>query len=136
MLISLYYEYGVKHNDMKYNNIVYKKIDNEYKFVFIDFSFSYVLKNIQKTSENCSVFVENIYYDKFLNLFFDDTDEDADFQNIKQFRNWLGDSFSQYILLKSSIGCTDDMKSLYLDMCRIMSKKSIDAKIFENLFKT
>ncbi len=131
LLFKLNFEYGVVHNDMKYNNILYRKIDDyNYEFVFIDFSFSCIQEKIPrkyKETKEPKEFIINKNYEKFEDLF------PREITN-KRFRNWLGCEFTRKILMRDSIGPTEDIRSLYFDMSRIMTKKQIDKNIFGKLF--
>ena len=109
LISKLNFEYGVKHNDMKFNNIVYEDIKNKFYpdeafasnfvFRFIDFSFS------QIESINLSERYGSGYVGKY--------------------RNWLGSSFDRSVKYKEVTGRSEDLKSLHLDTQRLLSIKKM-----------
>lgn len=130
MLYVLYYKYGVEHNDMKYNNIVYKKVNDVYQFAFIDFSFSHILQKIPMIYGENESFIENENFEFFENIF----NDNSYIINIPRYQNWLGSNLTQYISLNKSLGSTKDLRTLYLDLERIVKKKKIDITSYQNLF--
>lgn len=108
-LLKLNLEYGVNHNDMKYNNIVYKKHEDFYKFAFIDFTLSeLVLKN--KT---------------YINLFDNDYIDFIEHIKKKQFHNWLGSPLTRFQQLRDiETNDTDDIKTLSINYKLLIDEKN------------
>lgn len=105
MLIILNIEYGVKHNDIKYNNVVYKKDGDFYKFAFIDFSLSSIVTIFNGEEIEKAKLFRNIFGRDYIEL--------VEHINKQQFYNWLGSPFTRFQQLRTiETNETDDIKTL------------------------
>ena len=105
MLIVLNIEYGVKHNDIKYNNVVYKKNNDFYKFAFIDFSLSSIVTVFNGEEIKKAKLFRNMFDCNYV--------EFMEYINKQQFYNWLGSPFTRFQQLRAiETNETDDIKTL------------------------
>lgn len=118
-ILLLNKEYGVLHNDMKFNNILYNNINDNYNFVFIDFSFSHIIKSVNSPM--------------FIDIYNDDINYD-NYHNDDNYNNWIGTKMDRFFVYKDAIGKTDDIKCLYIDLKRICINKNVDFMMFSDFF--